>query len=149
MGLWDVEALTISRQSAHRCILTVQNKIILYSAVNMHDIADELWFFIRPVRPRFIRKPYIGLKLETWHDDGREAGKLYLLKKVLWHVYPRCLKILSRVWVWLSTGFWIIGSTDHLRIVTTSNYNSLTELHTPNITTAHIKSSQSSLAVSL
>jgi hypothetical protein len=36
-----------------------------------------------------------------------------------------------------------IGFIDHLRIVTTSNYSSLTELHTPNIsvTAAHIKSS--------
>jgi hypothetical protein len=51
---------------------------------------------------------------------------------------------------WLLTGFWIIGFTDHLRIVTISNYNSLTELHTPNITvtTSHIKSSLSSLDVS-
>jgi hypothetical protein len=40
-----------------------------------------------------------------------------------------------------------IGFIDHLRIVTTSNYNSLTELHTPNITgtAAHIKSSLHSL----
>jgi hypothetical protein len=40
-----------------------------------------------------------------------------------------------------------IGFIDHLRIVTTSDYNSLMELHTPNITvtTAHIKSSLHSL----
>jgi hypothetical protein len=40
-----------------------------------------------------------------------------------------------------------IGFIDHLRIVTASNYYSLTELHTPNITvtTAHIKSSLRSL----
>jgi hypothetical protein len=46
--------------------------------------------------------------------------------------------------------FWMAGFVDHLRIVTASNCNSLTELHTPNITvtTAHIKSSQSSLDVS-
>jgi hypothetical protein len=44
----------------------------------------------------------------------------------------------------------VIGFIDHLRIVTTSNYNSLTELRTPNITvtTAHIKYSLSSLDVS-
>jgi hypothetical protein len=43
-----------------------------------------------------------------------------------------------------------IGFIDHLRIVTTSNYNSLTELHTPNITvtTAHTKFSKSLLVVS-
>jgi hypothetical protein len=36
-----------------------------------------------------------------------------------------------------------IGFIEHLRIITTSNCNSLMELHTPNIslTTAHIKSS--------
>jgi hypothetical protein len=36
-----------------------------------------------------------------------------------------------------------------LTLVTTNNYDSLTELHTPKITvtTAHIKSSESSLAV--
>jgi hypothetical protein len=44
----------------------------------------------------------------------------------------------------------VIGFIDHLKIVTTSNYNSITELHIPNIpvTTAHIKSSLSSLVVS-
>jgi hypothetical protein len=33
----------------------------------------------------------------------------------------------------------VIGFIDHLQVVTTSNYNSLAELHTPNITvtTAH------------
>jgi hypothetical protein len=43
-----------------------------------------------------------------------------------------------------------VGFIDHLRIVTTSNYNSLAELHTPNmtVTSANIKSSQSSLVVS-
>jgi hypothetical protein len=41
---------------------------------------------------------------------------------------------------------WFIGQ---LQNVTTNNYNILTELHTPkiNVTTAHIKSSQSSLTV--
>jgi hypothetical protein len=43
-------------------------------------------------------------------------------------------------------GNWIYRT---LTLVTTNNYDSLTELHTPNITvtTAHINSSQSSLAV--
>jgi hypothetical protein len=38
---------------------------------------------------------------------------------------------------------------DHLRIVTITDYTSLTELHTPNITvtTAHIKSSLHRLAI--
>jgi hypothetical protein len=42
----------------------------------------------------------------------------------------------------------VIGFLEHLN-VTTNNYDSLTELHTPKITvtTAHIKSSLSSLAV--
>jgi hypothetical protein len=50
----------------------------------------------------------------------------------------------TRDGVWI--GNRIIG---HLQNVTTNNYDSLTELHTPQITvtTAHIKSSQSSLAV--
>jgi hypothetical protein len=41
------------------------------------------------------------------------------------------------------------GFIEHLQNVTTNNYDSLTELHTPKITvtTAHIRSSQSSLAV--
>jgi hypothetical protein len=43
-----------------------------------------------------------------------------------------------------------IGFIDHLRIATSSNYNSLKELHTPNttVTTGHIKSSLTSLDVS-
>jgi hypothetical protein len=43
-----------------------------------------------------------------------------------------------------------IGFIDYLLIVTTSDYNSLMELHPPNttVTTAHMKSPQSSLVVS-
>jgi hypothetical protein len=43
----------------------------------------------------------------------------------------------------------IIGFIEHLQNVTTNNYDSLTELHTPKITVTatHMKSSQSSLAV--
>jgi hypothetical protein len=43
----------------------------------------------------------------------------------------------------------VIGIYWKLTLITTNNYNSLTELHTPEITviTAHIKSSQSLLAV--
>jgi hypothetical protein len=54
--------------------------------------------------------------------------------------------VLSRV-----RGFGLyIGFIDHLQVISRNNYNSLTELHTPNITvtTAHIKFSQSSLVVS-
>jgi hypothetical protein len=52
------------------------------------------------------------------------------------------------VYEWLYTGFGLVLEfIDHLhtQLVTVSNYNSLTELHTPDITvtTAHIKSSQS------
>jgi hypothetical protein len=45
---------------------------------------------------------------------------------------------------------YVAAFTRHLGIVTTSNYNSRNELHTPKITptTAHIKSSLSSLVVS-
>jgi hypothetical protein len=43
----------------------------------------------------------------------------------------------------------VIRFIEHLEKVTTNNYDSLTELHTPKITvtTARIKFSQSSLAV--
>jgi hypothetical protein len=42
---------------------------------------------------------------------------------------------------WLSTGFWIeIGFTDHLQVVTTSNYNTIANFHILQITTAHAKS---------
>jgi hypothetical protein len=43
----------------------------------------------------------------------------------------------------------MIGFTEQLQNVTTNNYDSLTELHTPKITvtTAHMMSSRSSLAV--
>jgi hypothetical protein len=61
---------------------------------------------------------------------------------------PLISSILSRDW--LQTGFGlVIGFTEHLQNVTMNNYDSLTELHIPKITvtTAHIKSSQSSLAV--
>jgi hypothetical protein len=49
------------------------------------------------------------------------------------------------VYAWLYTGFGVvIGFIGHLQNVTTNNYDSLTELHTPKITatTVHIKSSQ-------
>jgi hypothetical protein len=36
----------------------------------------------------------------------------------------------------------VIGFTDHLQIVTTSNYNAIANSHTQQFTTAHIKSSQ-------
>jgi hypothetical protein len=54
-------------------------------------------------------------------------------------------------WVWPDTGFgFVIDFIEHLQNVTVNNYDSLTELHTPEITviTAHVKFSQSSLAVS-
>jgi hypothetical protein len=43
----------------------------------------------------------------------------------------------------------VIGFIEHLQNVTTNNYDSLTELHTPKITvtTANIKFSQFSIAV--
>jgi hypothetical protein len=53
-------------------------------------------------------------------------------------------------WLWLQTRFGLVtGFIEHLQKVITNNYDSLTELHTLKITvtTAHIKSSQSSLAV--
>jgi hypothetical protein len=59
--------------------------------------------------------------------------------------------ILSRDWVNIG-GIWIDNWIfEHLQNVTTNNYDSLSELHTPNttVTRAHLKSSQSSLAVAL
>jgi hypothetical protein len=53
-------------------------------------------------------------------------------------------------WVWLETGFGLVtGFTGLLQNITTNNYDSLTELHTPKIilTTAHTKCSHSLLAV--
>jgi hypothetical protein len=41
---------------------------------------------------------------------------------------------------WLEMGFWTIGFTDHLQIVTTNNYNTIAHFHTLQITTAHTKS---------
>jgi hypothetical protein len=48
------------------------------------------------------------------------------------------------------TEFWITRFIDHLWIVTISNYESLTEIYTPNATVyiAQIKSHQSSLVIS-
>jgi hypothetical protein len=81
-------------------------------------------------------------------------SSLYEVTVILFHV-SRCgpnieyQKILSRnsvakdeVWI----GNWIYWT---ITLATTNKYKSLTELHTPKITvtTAHIKPSQSSLAV--
>jgi hypothetical protein len=75
----------------------------------------------------------------------------YLSEMALFNtLFKNCLNILSRDWVWLYTGFeLVIGFIKHLQNVTTNKYDSLTELHTPKttVTTAHITSSQSSLAV--
>jgi hypothetical protein len=60
------------------------------------------------------------------------------------------LIIYSHVMAWLYTGFGLnTGLNSTLTVVTINNYDSLTELHIPNITvtTAHIKSPQSSLDV--
>jgi hypothetical protein len=40
----------------------------------------------------------------------------------------------------------VIGFTDHLQIVTTSNYSTITNSHTLQFTTAHTKSSQSAVS---
>jgi hypothetical protein len=62
----------------------------------------------------------------------------------------RLIKVLSYDWVWPETGFGLVISfTEHLQNVTINNYDSLTERDTPKVTvtTTHMKSSQSSLAV--
>jgi hypothetical protein len=46
---------------------------------------------------------------------------------------------LSRVGVTLE-GFWIIGFIDHLKIVTTNNYNTIVNFHSLQIIIAHVKS---------
>jgi hypothetical protein len=77
----------------------------------------------------------------------RMISKIFL-KVMFGYVWNAC--VLSPVWV-TQRGFGFdIGFIDNLQIVTTSNYNSLMELHTLNITitTEHIKSSQSSLVIS-
>jgi hypothetical protein len=53
--------------------------------------------------------------------------------------------IMSRDWVYCRRGFGLVIQ----QIITTNDYDSLTELNTPKITatTAHIKSSQASLVV--
>jgi type IV secretory pathway TrbD component len=64
--------------------------------------------------------------------------------------YRRTLALYYHVIEWLYTGFGlVIGFIGHLQNVITNNYDSLTELHTPKITvtTAHVKSSRSLLAV--
>jgi hypothetical protein len=44
---------------------------------------------------------------------------------------------------WLQMEFsWQIRFIDHLQILTTSNYNTTTDYHTLQITTAHVKSFQ-------
>jgi hypothetical protein len=63
---------------------------------------------------------------------------------IQWDINPNIVMC-----IWMTMGFWITGFIVHLWFVTTSNYNSLTELHFPNIgaTIAHLKSSQFSLIV--
>jgi hypothetical protein len=48
---------------------------------------------------------------------------------------------------WLQTGFgFLIGFTEHLQIVTTSNYSYTTNSHSLQYTTARTKSSQSAVS---
>jgi hypothetical protein len=42
---------------------------------------------------------------------------------------------------------WEIGFIDHLQVVTTSNYNTIANFHTLQITTAHAKSFQSAVTI--
>jgi hypothetical protein len=36
---------------------------------------------------------------------------------------------LRAVYVWLQMGLWIIGFIDHLQVITTSNYNTITDFY--------------------
>jgi hypothetical protein len=50
------------------------------------------------------------------------------------------------VYEWLSTGFSLeTGFIDHLQMITTSNYTTITNCHTLQITTVHTKSFQSAV----
>jgi hypothetical protein len=56
-------------------------------------------------------------------------------------------KLLSSVWVWLYTGFGlVIGFTELLQNVTTSNYSAIANSHTLHFTVADTNSSQSAVS---
>jgi hypothetical protein len=91
----------------------------------------------------------MALKVFTVQDPDCHLleNEVFLLRRPHWHgIIPTFRRlaqtsrttVLSRDWLW--TGFvLVIGFIEHLQNITTSNYNSLTELHTPKITvtTAH------------
>jgi hypothetical protein len=56
------------------------------------------------------------------------------------------LFVFSHVWVTIDGVWMLIGFIDHLHIVTTSNYNAMTNSHTLQFTTARIKSFQSAVS---
>jgi hypothetical protein len=73
---------------------------------------------------------YFGLfELEEWPLNIPAPWSSVCLS-----VLKQLCKVLSRFWVWLETFESVAGFTGHLQNVTTNNYDSLTELHTPNIT---------------
>jgi hypothetical protein len=98
----------------------------------------------------------------SWSCDYRVTGPYFqhtirdfvghiglFFRKVGAHDLTYCRRF-CHVYKWLQTGFWlVIGFIEHLQNVTTNNYDSPTELHTPNatLTTAYTKSSHFSLAV--
>jgi hypothetical protein len=86
-------------------------------------------------------------KLQPWNlVQMTQKSRVHFKHRSLFQI---CIEIyiLLRVKSVTLDGFWIGYS--NTRLVTTRNYNGLTELHTPNITvtTAHIKSSLCSLDV--
>jgi hypothetical protein len=77
------------------------------------------------------------------HISGRIAAQPISLSVTLKPAFVCLAKILSLVWVTMDgvwIGDWFII---HLQIETTSNYNTVANLHTLQITTAHPKPSQS------
>jgi hypothetical protein len=86
----------------------------------------------------------------NFHEEGLILQALSAKKECHYLSYPYEIRDLLLRVKWLQTGFGLMtGFIEYLQNVTTNNYDSLTELHTPKITvaTTHINSSQSLLAV--
>jgi hypothetical protein len=64
------------------------------------------------------------------------------------HIYSACnINVYCHLYKWLQTGFGlVIRYIDHLQIVTTSNYSTITNSHTLEFATACTKPSQSAVS---